>query len=199
MPRSGRARGGLDTCRTLNSRISLARRRCSGWRLFTGIGQRRTWWAHDWVSDPMLPPLPAKVIACMSAASRVRLYFMTNQRLPEPISLSDVSEMLEVLESLFACGRELEALSRNELFGCRLSELVQIEGARREFAHFRQTFHLEISRLRKSLDAALALVERGRAGPSYFEVLQNDSGHHSPVWRLHAAPTQRRTRYKFKA
>ena len=105
------------------------------------------------------------------------------------------STVIEALESLFACAGELEALSRDELCRCRLSELVQIEGARREFAHFRHTFHLEIIRLRKSLDAALAFVERGRVEPSYIEGLQDDSRQHSPVWRLHAAPPRRRTRF----
>ena len=120
---------------------------------------------------------------------------MTNQQQPESSSLSELAEVIEGLERLFACAGELEAFSRDKFCGCRLSELVQIEGARMEFKHFRHTFHLEISRLRKSLDAALVLVERGRAQSSYSEGLQNASEHRSPVWRLSAAPPQRRTRF----
>jgi hypothetical protein len=79
----------------------------------------------------------------------------------------------EALTELFALARELEALSRDDLAGLRMRQLVQIERTRMDLERFREVLELEVSNLRTSLDQALAgLIEARRITSSTCEPLQ---------------------------
>jgi|GraSoiStandDraft_41_1057321.scaffolds.fasta_scaffold1746874_1 hypothetical protein len=78
--------------------------------------------------------------------------------------------LTETLAELFSLARELEGLSRDDLAGLRMRQLVQIERTRMDLKRFKAMLELEASTLRKSLDHALAeLIETRRTRSSTCE------------------------------
>ena len=68
--------------------------------------------------------------------------------------------LTRALAELFALGRELEGLSRDDLAGLRMGQLVHIERTRMDLERFKAVLELEASELRRSLDQALGELRR---------------------------------------